>query len=66
MTANVPKQVLWGERDPFIPTRFADIFGVAARRFPELGHWLMLEDPETVATAIADLVARASAARATA
>jgi pimeloyl-ACP methyl ester carboxylesterase len=62
-TAKVPKQVLWGDRDPFIPNRFAEIFGVSGRHFAELGHWLMLEDTDLATTAIAELVARAGAAQ---
>ena len=61
-TANVPKQVLWGDRDPFIPARFADRFGVAPQRFADYGHWVMVEAPDAAAAAIADLVARAGSA----
>jgi pimeloyl-ACP methyl ester carboxylesterase len=40
-----PALVLWGERDPFIPPRFADAYAAAlggdagAQRVQEAGHW---------------------------
>ena len=52
----VPTQVLWGDADPFIAPKFAERFGVAARHAPH-GHWLMTEDPEGCASAIAAHVA---------
>ena len=52
-----PALVVWGERDPYIPARFADAYGAAlpdarVERLPEAGHWPWLEDP-----AVVDLVA---------
>jgi len=58
-TAHTPKQVLWGDRDPYLPVATADRFGVAARHVADAGHWLMLERPDEAAAAIATLVARA-------
>lgn len=55
---DVPTQVLWGDADPFIAPKFAERFGVAARHTPH-GHWLMTEDPEWCASAIASHVASA-------
>lgn len=52
-TANTPKLVLWGDRDPYIGPRFADRFGVAAKHFTKAGHWLMFDHPEEVARAVA-------------
>jgi pimeloyl-ACP methyl ester carboxylesterase len=57
-TANTPKQVLWGDRDPFIPAATADRFGAAVQRFADCGHWVMIEEPERAAAAIAALVER--------
>lgn len=57
-TANTPKQVLWGDRDPFLPSTTADRYGGEARHFADYGHWMMVEDPEQAAAAIAALVAR--------
>lgn len=51
LAAKLPTQVLWGDRDPFIPSTFAEKFGVPARHTPH-GHWVMLEDPQLVAAAI--------------
>ncbi|NMF85499.1 alpha/beta hydrolase [Nodosilinea sp. P-1105] len=45
-----PAVVLWGDRDPYIPARFADRFGAQqVQHRPDNGHWLMLEDPSWVA-----------------
>lgn len=57
-TANIPKQVLWGDLDPFIPSRTADRYGGEVQHHAECGHWVMLEEPEQAAVAIASLVAR--------
>lgn len=57
-TAETPKQVLWGDRDPFIPSATADRFGAASvRHFEDCGHWVMIEDPDASAVSIAALVA---------
>lgn len=60
-TAATPKQVLWGDRDPFLPSTTADRYGTdRVTHFPDHGHWVMVEDPDASAAAIAALVARAS------
>lgn len=53
LTQAVPSQVLWGDRDPYVPRTFADRFGCPVARFPNAGHWLQVECPEQVAKAIA-------------
>jgi len=53
LTQYVPSQVLWGDRDPYVPRTFADRFGCEVVRFPNAGHWLQVEHPEAVAEAIA-------------
>jgi pimeloyl-ACP methyl ester carboxylesterase len=50
--ATFPAQVIWGDRDPYIPKATADRFGVQVHRFPELGHWAMVEAPNEVAALI--------------
>jgi pimeloyl-ACP methyl ester carboxylesterase len=55
-TARTPKQVIWGDRDPFIKPATADRFGAPVERFPDCGHWVMVEEPERAAAAIAKLV----------
>ena len=61
VTAQMPKQVLWGDRDPFIPPATADRYGAdSVQHFPDYGHWVMIEDPEVSAASIATLVARPS------
>jgi pimeloyl-ACP methyl ester carboxylesterase len=57
-TAHTPKQVLWGDRDPFIPAATADRFGGEVHRFADCGHWVMIEEPARAAARIAALVAK--------
>lgn len=50
-----PALVLWGERDPYIPPRFAKAYADALPRataqvVPDAGHWPWLQDPELVRT----------------
>ena len=60
-TAATPKQVLWGDRDPFLPSATADRYGTdQVSHFPDYGHWVMVEDPAASAAAIASLVASSS------
>jgi pimeloyl-ACP methyl ester carboxylesterase len=57
-TAKTPKLVLWGDLDPFLPSKDADRFGAATvHHYADCGHWLMQEEPERAATQIAQLVA---------
>lgn len=58
LSANVPSLVLWGDRDTYIASTFADRFG--ARRVVHLaqcGHWPMIETPETVSRHLMELFA---------
>jgi pimeloyl-ACP methyl ester carboxylesterase len=57
-TATVPKLVVWGDRDPFLPTSMAERFGGAVRHVADGGHHVMVEDPDLAAAAIAEQVAR--------
>lgn len=51
LTARIPTLVLWGDKDPFIASSFADRYGKAqVEHFPENGHWLAVEAPEVVAS----------------
>ena len=53
-SAQVPTRVIWGERDPYIPARFAERFGTElVERLPGVGHWPMVERPALVAERIA-------------
>lgn len=58
-TARTPKQVVWGELDPFVPRPIADRFGAPVRRVAGAGHHVIAEEPALAAGAIAELVARA-------
>ena len=49
-TREVPTLVLWGDRDPFIASTYAERFGAArVEHFAENGHWLAIEAPDEVA-----------------
>ena len=53
VTAEHPTLVLWGQRDPFIATRYADRFGASkVERFNEAGHWVVVEAADRVAPLI--------------
>jgi pimeloyl-ACP methyl ester carboxylesterase len=50
LLARKPTLVLWGDRDPYIPARFAGRFGAAeVVHLPEVGHWPPVEAPAEVA-----------------
>ena len=54
--ANTPRQVLWGDKDPFLAPTIAERYGGTAHHFADCGHWVMVEDPERAATLIRQLV----------
>ncbi|MEA2290274.1 MAG: hypothetical protein QOD55_2271 [Solirubrobacteraceae bacterium] len=48
-----PALVLWGDRDPFIPPRFADGYAAAlgdarAEHIPDAGHWSWYDRPDVI------------------
>lgn len=48
-----PSLVVWGDRDPYVPARFADGYTAALGdaellHLPEAGHWPWLDDPSLV------------------
>jgi pimeloyl-ACP methyl ester carboxylesterase len=51
---DAPALIIWGERDPYIPPRFADAYAAALGgptevvRVPDAGHWIWLDRPELV------------------
>jgi pimeloyl-ACP methyl ester carboxylesterase len=57
-TAKTPKRVLWGDLDPFLPATTAERYGGEVTHFADCGHWVMLEEPDKAAAAIASLVAK--------
>jgi haloalkane dehalogenase len=55
--ANTPRQVLWGDCDPFLPKSIGDRYGGTVHHVADCGHWVMVEDPDRAATLIRELVA---------
>jgi pimeloyl-ACP methyl ester carboxylesterase len=63
-----PLSLAWGLRDPVATTNVLDGLrdlrpGVPVHELPELGHYPQLEDPETVAGALVEAMARPAAPR---
>ena len=54
--SDLPVQVLWGDRDVYIPVATADRFGGQVHHFSDQGHWLMVEAPDKVAARISSLL----------
>ena len=58
-----PALVVWGERDRYIPARFADAYAAAlggdadVERLPDAGHWPWCERPDVVERVAAFLAA---------
>lgn len=53
----LPALVLWGERDPYMPVRFADtqrmFFDVRGLvQLPDSGHWPMIDNPSATGAAV--------------
>jgi pimeloyl-ACP methyl ester carboxylesterase len=50
ITKAVPTLVLWGDRDPYVPVRYAQNFADArVVILPEAGHWVALVEPQRLA-----------------
>ncbi len=48
-----PTMVIWGDRDPYIPSRYAQRFGATELvHMPEVGHWPPIEAPTETAQLI--------------
>jgi pimeloyl-ACP methyl ester carboxylesterase len=53
-TLTCPALVVWGDRDPYVPARFADLYAAAlggsaeVRHLPDAGHWPWLDRPDVV------------------
>jgi pimeloyl-ACP methyl ester carboxylesterase len=49
LSASVPSLVMWGDRDTYIASTFADRFGARrVMRLSQCGHWPMVETPDIV------------------
>lgn len=54
LTARKPTLVIWGDRDPYIPSRYAERFGASeVVHLPDVGHWPPVEVPHETTQLIA-------------
>ena len=54
LAAKKPTMVIWGDRDPYIPSRCAERFGATeVVHIPEVGHWPPVEAPQETSQLIA-------------
>jgi pimeloyl-ACP methyl ester carboxylesterase len=65
-TRDVPKQVIWGMKDAYVPAATADRFEAPVHRLDAHGHWAMIEAPDDSAAWIDALITRADKAALTA
>ena len=57
----IPVMVLWGEGDPYIPSRFAEAFGARrVIRVAAAGHWLPVVEPARVSQELHSFAASAA------
>jgi pimeloyl-ACP methyl ester carboxylesterase len=60
-TLNVPSLVVWGERDPYIPARFAqayaDVLHAELLSLPDAGHWWWYDRPDAIERVVEFLTA---------
>jgi pimeloyl-ACP methyl ester carboxylesterase len=58
---SIPALVVWGERDPYIPTRFAreyaDVLRAELLSLPDAGHWWWLDRPDAIERVVEFLTA---------
>jgi pimeloyl-ACP methyl ester carboxylesterase len=58
LTRQVPACVLWGDRDPYIASTFAERFGAKKiYHYPDHGHWLPVEAPQEVSARLTEFFA---------
>lgn len=61
LSARVPSLVMWGDRDSYIESGYADRFGAnRVLHLTECGHWPMIEAPHAVSLHLLQLFASAS------
>lgn len=58
LSKKIPSVVIWGNHDPYIPRRFAEMFGPKDVHYVDVGHWVQAEAPDEVATRIRALLDR--------
>jgi haloalkane dehalogenase len=53
LAKKIPTRVIWGERDPFIESRYAERFGTTdVHRLADVGHWPAAEAPDRMAALV--------------
>lgn len=62
LAKTVPSLVLWGDRDTYIASLYANRFGAKqVKHLPSCGHWPMVENPDVVAKSLLALLAQGGA-----
>jgi haloalkane dehalogenase len=59
LIAEKPTLVLWGEQDKYLPVWIAEgwqAHGATLHRFPDAGHWLMIEKPDEYARHVGEFL----------
>ena len=47
LTSRIPTCILWGDHDPYLPSKYAERYGAQqVHHFPDCGHWLPAEAAE--------------------
>lgn len=57
---DIPSRVVWGMRDPYLPTHMAERFGVPVHALDHAGHWSPVEAPDAVVRALRAVLAEGS------
>jgi pimeloyl-ACP methyl ester carboxylesterase len=58
LTKRVPMIVLWGDKDAFISSAFADRFGAReVNHYAQYGHWIAVEAPDEIAGKLSSFLA---------
>lgn len=58
LTSRIPACVMWGDRDPYLPSHYAERYGAQqVYHFPDCGHWLPAEAAEEVSSRLLEFLA---------
>jgi pimeloyl-ACP methyl ester carboxylesterase len=64
LTARKPTLVIWGDKDPYLSSRYAERFNARkVAHLPEIGHWAPVEAPAECAAAIMQFLTNGAGSR---